>query len=1056
MSVLTPLYSSDRIAQILREVSTTSLAEHLAGSPSIPVDPNPVAPLRVAAIAAFADYVSDQTVEALARTPSHAGGQDGEGRALGLLDCWSGYVTSLLSSGTMPSLADTTIFCAIGLKSRQPTEIRAILRQSSAHVARPDHIEVWPQHLRDTISAALLHLVVQRDHEDLRQAASLIDALPEAQKTSESLWLEQSSSASRDAILLLSLYHIAHAVRQLSKFLLSGAISDGDGTRRDFEPELKRLLSRASEYAELLSDSEYTLWLKATAIILSSLRSDSVWVRARGISDKIDRLLDALTSESRERPLFSLLPSQQDALHQNLLDAARIATILQMPTNTGKTLLAEFSIVQTLEAYRNEARVAYVCPTRALATQVRRSLAQDLRPIGIEVSPAGGAFEEDEYELQLLNPNDNVIVATPERLDLLLRAHQDWFSSLRLIVVDEAHLLQDSERGVRLELLLANIRREYPLARLLLLTPFVQNAQEVASWLGGARGQSIQVHWRPAQILLGITSPPRGSGASKTIEIEWNDPLTLRASPAPTILPSPAGSSASARARLVHLASVLRPLGTVLGLFSASRQDAEKAAVEVANLRQPISGRDQTPALRVAAALARDDYGEQSTLAHCIERGIAFHHSALSSNLRYLVEQLIADRVVEFAACTTTLAQGMNFPVASVVIHSVHKPYGAGDLSPAEFWNIAGRTARIGLADEGYVVFANHQHRSKWVDYSQKATETIRSALLYCVEHLKGAASLKELYRQHEELRPFFQYLAHAAASTTPAQAAADIEELLQASLAGFQEERSAATRRFRDLARQYLSELGGNVAYLKVVDTTGLGSFSFNELFAKIGDDSLLRRGPGEVLRSGETGIAHLIEALKWLPELGLGIGHGSGPMDVHGVARVVQGWIDGKKVSELAREFPGATAEDRCRNASTYVHGLVANTVSWGAHAYIKGWGLRSNQESSATETMLPTYIQYGVRSPEAAVASLLGVPRALAEPLAMEYREAHGHLTPDGATQFRAYVEHAGLGVWERVVGRSRMRDQVSAGDVMSVWRSMQGMASRDMQAAEVSAS
>src|SRR5690606_1184391 len=141
------------------------------------------------------------------------------------------------------------------------------------------------------------------------------------------------------------------------------------------------------------------------------------------ISERLDQLIDELVDAARSRPIFSLLPSQQEALRKSLLDPMRVAVVLQMPTSSGKTLLAEFSIVQAFEAYRGQARVAYVVPTRALATQIRRTLSEDLRPLGIEVAAAGSAFEEDPYELQLLESTDGVVVSTPEKLDLLLRAH---------------------------------------------------------------------------------------------------------------------------------------------------------------------------------------------------------------------------------------------------------------------------------------------------------------------------------------------------------------------------------------------------------------------------------------------------------------------------------------------------------------------------------------------------------------------------------------------------------------------------------------------------------
>ena len=56
------------------------------------------------------------------------------------------------------------------------------------------------------------------------------------------------------------------------------------------------------------------------------------------------------------------------------------------------------------------------------------------------------------------------------------------------------------------------------------------------------------------------------------------------------------------------------------------------------------------------------------------------------------------------------------------------------------------------------------------------------------------------------------------------------------------------------------------------------------------------------------------------------------------------------------------------------------------------------------------LPAYIQYGVRTPEAAVAGLLGVLRQLAEAEGADYRDRYGNLQPKETSRFRDHVERA----------------------------------------------
>ncbi len=54
--------------------------------------------------------------------------------------------------------------------------------------------------------------------------------------------------------------------------------------------------------------------------------------------------------------------------------------------------------------------------------------------------------DENEYENDLLN-HANVLVVTPEKLDLLLRRHKEFIERINLIIFDEFHKVADNSRG---------------------------------------------------------------------------------------------------------------------------------------------------------------------------------------------------------------------------------------------------------------------------------------------------------------------------------------------------------------------------------------------------------------------------------------------------------------------------------------------------------------------------------------------------------------------------------------------------------------------------------
>lgn len=80
---------------------------------------------------------------------------------------------------------------------------------------------------------------------------------------------------------------------------------------------------------------------------------------------------------------------------------------------------------------------------------------------------------------------------------------------LALVVMDEAHNIEDEERGLRVELLLATIKRECTSANFLLLMPYVEKAELLARWLAHDinAGRTISfgtTPWKPNERIVGM------------------------------------------------------------------------------------------------------------------------------------------------------------------------------------------------------------------------------------------------------------------------------------------------------------------------------------------------------------------------------------------------------------------------------------------------------------------------------------------------------------------------------------------------------------------------
>ncbi len=118
-----------------------------------------------------------------------------------------------------------------------------------------------------------------------------------------------------------------------------------------------------------------------------------------------------------------LSPPQAEVLSSGLLDSG-FSCILQMPTSSGKTWLAEQAISTVLAS---GARAIYLTPLRALATELMtrwQSLFANAK-VGVftgDYGVAGKPYPVPFRDAQLL-------VMTPERLDACTRAwraHWSW------------------------------------------------------------------------------------------------------------------------------------------------------------------------------------------------------------------------------------------------------------------------------------------------------------------------------------------------------------------------------------------------------------------------------------------------------------------------------------------------------------------------------------------------------------------------------------------------------------------------------------------------------
>ncbi|PSP84460.1 ski2-type helicase [Halobacteriales archaeon QS_6_64_34] len=423
---------------------------------------------------------------------------------------------------------------------------------------------------------------------------------------------------------------------------------------------------------------------------------------------------DWLPDHLRADGIAQLYPPQAEAVDAGVTEGENI--VAAIPTASGKTLIAELAM---LSAVARGGKALYIVPLRALASEKQAEFEQ-FEQYGLDIGVSTGNYESDGGWLG----DTDIVVATSEKVDSLVRNDAPWLEDLTCVVSDEVHLVDDGQRGPTLEVTLAKLRRLNPDLQTVALSATIGNAGELAGWLDA---ELVDSDWRPIELQRGVHY-----GQALHLEDGSQQRLAVRNNEKPT--------AAIVRDTLqdgTDEDGTVEEGGSTL-VFVNSRRNAEAAAGRLASAVRPHLSADEQSQLEGIAAEIRDvsDTETSDDLADAVEDGAAFHHAGLARGHRELIEQAFQDRLVKVVCATPTLAAGVNTPSRRVVVRDWRRYDGsAGGMAPLsvlEVHQMMGRAGRPGLDPYGEAVLVASSHdeldelfeRYVWAD-----PEPVRSKL---------------------------------------------------------------------------------------------------------------------------------------------------------------------------------------------------------------------------------------------------------------------------------------------------------------------------------------
>lgn len=879
----------------------------------------------------------------------------------------------------------------------------------------------WKERTWAVILDIWLRLIRKQGWNDRDLVLERIASLRDAQAEFEAEYLESHTStmAKLAAFELIGLYHLARAAEIFALYMTDGVVEGNYQIGNLLDSQFERVFDVFQE-TQMIDIEPLTRLLAGCS---KQMIENSIWTVTRSVNSRVTKFVETLVSRGRgERAIFDVLPPQRRTLaERGLLGSSRRSVVVSLPTSSGKTLIAQFRILQALNQFDHEhGWVVYLTPTRTLVNQVTRQLRRDFAPLGVVVEKVSPALEVDTIESDTLLEQDEknqfrVIVTTPEKLDLMLR--QGWEEKigrpLTLVVVDEAHNIQNSSRGLKLEMLLSTINKECQSAQFLLLTPFISNAAEVAKWLGGTSSDdiSLSMDWQPNDRVIGVAKLVKGAsikGKSYDYDLDFITCQTIRDTLFVDDILSmekdySIANTYSKADNLSTLAAItaqnLHQRGSVIVMHA--RPDwvwrlAEKLKTD-RNKKKNVSEK-----ISLVQDFLELEYGDEFPLIDLLNYGIGVHHAGLSDEVRLLMEWLFEEEELGFLVATTTIAQGVNFPVNGVVLASHHYPSYKHtiEMPPEDFWNIAGRAGRIGQSGLGVVALvANNDSKKKEVkDFINRQVEELNSALISMVRDAQEfVGDLWKIVYRNPEWSSFVQFLTHAYRQMGKPEGFVDeIEQVLRGTF-GYEKLRiqeSALARLLLQGVRSYAEELQNPNQPIGLVDSTGFSLQSIKQVLAASQNEGIHHESWDEntLFSFADEKLQSMMGILLEVPELRenlRAVTGGSNP-DGNKLALIIKDWVNGVSVKDIAIKFfmdsdqNLVTAMTKC---GQNLYGSLSQTASWGLSALLSITGGSLSDEERTNLSDLPSYVYYGVNDPKAIALRLLGVPRSASKRLADE---------------------------------------------------------------------
>ena len=411
-----------------------------------------------------------------------------------------------------------------------------------------------------------------------------------------------------------------------------------------------------------------------------------------------DLLSHELLFERERKIIFSfnnsfLITDFQKELWQGLNNISEIA--ISAPTSSGKSFIIKQYLINEF-SIKNEFKVLYIVPSRALINQVSEDFKKELI---FDVHIKTSFVEQNEVF------DKEIYVLTPERCIKLLNSNLD----IKFVFIDEIQGIEDIYgRGLTFEYVFNEISLKFPEAKFVSAGPNIDNPEKTFTDIFERNCSTIQTKLSPVfQLKVTLKNNVKSffdielqieKGKYQKFVQDFNFNFIKNKSNGNTIS---------------HLVHFIAPNDFNI-VFVHNGYYAQEWALKYASLKDDNIEIDDE--VKELIDFLKEDIHRKYYLIECLKKKVAYHHGSLPDIVRKEIEELFINEKLSTIFCTSTLLEGVNLPANNLFTFEPKKK--DTPLTNFEFGNLIGRAGRLNSSLYGTVYYIEHsKDKLKASDY---------------------------------------------------------------------------------------------------------------------------------------------------------------------------------------------------------------------------------------------------------------------------------------------------------------------------------------------------